>query len=78
MDRINRTNPTYFYSNTSPSYTDIYDRGYIFSVDNNGIYSQYGAGTNKFIVGAPFHFYFGVVKGDSALDKFKTKYGIVE
>jgi hypothetical protein len=77
-DRINKTNFTYFYSNTSPSYTDIYDRGYIFSVDNNGIYSQYGAGTKKFIVGAPFHFYFGVVKGDSALDKFKIKYGIVE
>lgn len=77
-DRTNRTSPTYFQSRTSPSYTDLYERGYIFSVDNNGLFSQSGAVTNEFIVGAPFHFYFGPVKGDSALDKFKTKYGIVE
>jgi hypothetical protein len=77
-DRTNRTSPTYFQSNTSPSYTDIYERGYIFSVDNTGLYFSGGAVTNKFIVGAPFHFYFGLVKGDSALDKFKIKYGINE
>lgn len=81
-DRTNRATPpaTYFQSNTSPSIpsTDLYDRGYIFSVDGNGLFSQVGAASNKFIVGAPFHFYFGPVKGDSALDKFKTKYGIVE
>jgi hypothetical protein len=79
-DRTNRNtlNPTYFQSNTSPTYTDLYERGYIFSVDNTGVYSPYGAANSKFIVGAPFHFYFGVVKGDSALDKFKIKYGIVE
>jgi hypothetical protein len=77
-DRTNRTSPTYFQSNTSPSYTDIYERGYIFSVDNTGNYFSGGVVTNKFIVGAPFHFYFGVVKGDSALDKFKIKYGINE
>jgi hypothetical protein len=29
---------------------------------------------DKFMVGAPFHFYFGVTKGASALDKFKQKY----
>jgi hypothetical protein len=34
--------------------------------------------SDKFIVGAPFHFYFGIVKGESALDKFKAKYSINE
>ena len=31
-----------------------------------------------FTVGDPFHFYFGMVKGNSALDKFKTKYSVDE
>jgi hypothetical protein len=31
-----------------------------------------------FMVGAPYQFYFGVIKGESALDKFKTKYSIDE
>jgi hypothetical protein len=33
---------------------------------------------NKFMVGAPFHFYFGIINGASALDKFKTKYSVDE
>ena len=37
-----------------------------------------GTWSNKFLVGAPFHFYFGVTKGASALDKFKTKYSANE
>ena len=78
LDRTIRNNPTYFQSNTSPANNDLFQRGYIFSVDSNGMYSATGAATNKFIVGAPFQFYFGTVKGDSALDKFKTKYAIVE
>ena len=28
----------------------------------------------KFLVGAPFHFYFGIVKGASAMDRFVKKY----
>lgn len=70
--------PSYFIgSNTTIS--DIYERGYIFNVDSTGNYS-YNAGTypSKFIVSAPFHFYFGVIKGETALDKFKTKYSVDE
>jgi len=42
-------------------------------------YSYY-AGTypEKFLVSAPNHFYFGLIKGETALDKFKTKYSVDE
>ena len=42
------------------------------------LYSTQSPRSSKFIVGAPFHFYFGTVKGASALDKFKTKYSVIE
>jgi large exoprotein involved in heme utilization and adhesion len=60
---------------------DIYQRGYLFSVNSNGSYSTTEGnlnGGNAFLVGAPNHFYFGVIKGESALDKFKTKYSVDE
>jgi hypothetical protein len=76
LDRRNIGTPSYFIgSNTQVS--DIYERGYIFNVNPNGSYS-YNAGTypNKFLVSAPYHFYFGINKGLTALDKFKTKYSV--
>ena len=72
------SNPTYFQSSTSPNTNDLFRRGYIFSVDANGNYSNVAALNQTFIVGAPFQFYFGTIKGKSALDNFKTKYSIVE
>jgi hypothetical protein len=78
QDRMKLANPTYFQSSTSPNTTDLNNRGYIFSVDGNGNYSPVAALNKNFIVGAPFHFYFGIVKGQSALDKFKTKYSVIE
>ena len=77
LDRTSQTIPNYFRPSTS-SVNDLYARGYIFSVDANGVYSRVGATSDKFLVGAPFQFYFGTVKGESALDKFKTKYSIIE
>jgi hypothetical protein len=77
LDRTSLTTPNYF-RNTNSSVSDLYATGYIFSVDANGNYIQTGASSSKFIVGAPFQFYFGTVKGASALDKFKTKYSIGE
>jgi len=77
LDRTSLTTPNYF-RNTNSSVSDLYARGYIFSVDANGKYSQVGASSSKFIVGAPFQFYFGTVKGATALDKFKTKYSVGE
>jgi hypothetical protein len=82
QDRINPVAPTYFYSrninlNTVSGETSA--RGYIFSLDASGNYSSQLDGSNsKFTVGAPFQFYFGVTKGQTALDKFKTKYSISE
>ena len=78
LNRRNTVSPSYFIGSNAVL-GDIYARGYIFNVDTNGMYSTTG-GTypNKFAVGAPNHFYFGLVKGDSALDKFKTKYSINE
>jgi hypothetical protein len=82
QDRINPVSPTYFYSrninlNTVSGETSA--RGYIFSLDASGNYSsQLDGSDSKFTVGAPFHFYFGLIKGESALDKFKTKYSVSE
>ena len=84
LDRTT-TNTKYFLNGTSTS-NDLTARGYIFSVDGNitsypttgGLYSRTGALKNEFLVGAPYQFYFGVVKGESALDRFKTKYSIDE
>ena len=68
-----------YFIGSSTQISDIYERGYIFNVDANGDYSSTaGNYPSNFLVSAPFHFYFGLIKGDSALDKFKTKYSILE
>ena len=55
------------------------ERGYIFNVNPDGTYSyDNGKYPSKFLVSAPNHFYFGIIKGETALDKFKTKYSIGE
>jgi hypothetical protein len=66
--------------------TDQFARGYLFNgnattaddlsyVANAG---NWNVPTNKFLVGAPNHFYFGLIKGETALDKFKELYSIDE
>lgn len=77
LDRTSLVNPNYF-RNSNSSLNDQWARGYIFSVDSNGKYIPTGATSGKFIVGAPFHFYFGIIKGESALDRFKRKFAIIE
>jgi len=74
LDRTNTVSPTYFIgSNTQGD--DTRARGYIFMEDNNGVITpNNGNWPNKFLVGAPFQFYFGLKKGATALDKFKSKY----
>jgi hypothetical protein len=42
------------------------------------LYSTQSPRSSKFIVGAPFHFYFGTIKGQTALDIFKQKYSVIE
>jgi len=61
----------YFYNDESLlSYNN--DRGYLYNSKNQA--TKYNNRKNIFAVGAPFYFYFGIKKGASALDVFKTKY----
>ena len=84
LDRA-ATDTKYFLNGTSVA-NNLTARGYIFSVDGDvvnypttgGKYSTTGQISSKFLVGAPYQFYFGVVKGASALDRFKTKYSVDE
>jgi len=76
LDR-SRSDTPYFWSSTS-GVNNLNARGYIFNIDANGNYISTGGLRKSFIVGAPFQFYFGINKGKSALDKFKTKYSVDE
>jgi hypothetical protein len=78
LDRRIASSPSYF-SGSYNNISDIYQRGYIFAVDQNQKYSATsGTWTPNFIVGAPYQFYFGITVGASALDKFKSKYSVNE
>lgn len=79
LERIKPNNPienyttTDYFSDSSFDLSYNNDRGYIFA-EKDGKYNQESSRSDSFVVGAPFHFYFGIKKGFSALDKFKTKY----
>ena len=81
---LDRVNPQQYFS-AQGIVNDLNKRGYIFNVSNDTI-SQYSQTyksqgpiySSRFVVGAPFHFYFGTVVGASAIEKFKTKYSIDE
>jgi hypothetical protein len=80
LDRASLTTKYFLASNVDVSSEDLMARGYIFGMDDNGNYSSNASLVRnpKFLVGAPYQFYFGPVKGESALDKFKTKYSVNE
>jgi len=69
---------TKYFIGSNMGISDLNARGYIFNVDSNGNYTTDGAKKQSFLTGAPYHFYFGVVNGETALDKFKTKYSVDE
>ena len=74
LDRTDPSQPSYFLGSNS-QLNDTYARGYIFNVDSNGNNSATaGNYPSVFAVGAPNHFYFGLINGASALDRFKSKY----
>ena len=79
LSRRNTSYPSYF-SGPNIGLGDIYQRGYIFNVNSSGGYSfsMDGVQNSSFLVSAPYHFYFGLINGETALDKFKTKYSIDE
>jgi len=74
LNRRNTATPNYFV----PSITsyDVNQRGYIFNNNLNGSYNFniFPGMKTDFLVGAPYHFYFGVNKGKTCLDLFKQKY----
>jgi len=91
LDRRNVNTPTYMINSGNANVSDTLARGYIFNVkldpanvgltlDNlNYSYTPTGGTySSHFLVGAPNHFYFGIIKGESALDKFKQKYSVDE
>jgi len=56
-----------------------YFKGYIYAVGNNGDISPspsdiFPPASNAFLVGAPYHFYFGLKQGKSAFNRFVTKW----
>ena len=78
---IDRTTTQYFKG--SGVVNDQNMRGYIFNVSNDTVnvagrqYKSSGPIANtraSFVVGAPFQFYFGIVVGATAIEKFKSKY----
>jgi hypothetical protein len=76
LDR-SRSDTPYFWSSTS-GVNNLNARGYIFNRDANGHDISTGSLRSNYLVGAPFQFYFGINRGKSALDKFKTKYSVDE
>jgi hypothetical protein len=61
----------------SPYFNDLStgQKGYIYNSDPIGPVSTWPSSQQpSFIVGAPYHFYFGLIKGKSAINKYITKY----
>jgi hypothetical protein len=91
LNRRNINTPTYMINSSLANVSDTFARGYIFNVSANTVnvgetldnlnyayISTGGTYSSNFLVGAPNHFYFGIIKGESALDKFKQKYSVDE
>lgn len=85
LDRRAIINPSYMIPSIY-SISDQFARGYLFNGSattvNNFTYvadaGNWSVPTTNFLVGAPNHFYFGLIKGETALDKFKELYSIDE
>jgi len=75
LDRLN-INSDYFIGNTELG--QLYVKGYLINYDSNGeptATSQPGNDNNqRFTHGTPFFFYFGLINGGTAMDKFRQKY----
>ena len=78
MDRLLASSK---YFRTNQTLVTQYYKGYIYSVNPTGglnsdytSWSQNSPVANDIIVGAPFHFYFGLKRGKSAYDRFLTKW----
>jgi hypothetical protein len=75
MDRYSNNYPKGLTPTGLANINQINARGYIFSQDNAGNYViQPDVNPNPALGGAPWYFYFGLKKGNTAMDKFYQKY----
>lgn len=75
MDRYSNNYPKGLTPTSLNNVDQINARGYIFSKDASGNYVISPAvNPNPALGGAPWYFYFGLKKGNSAMDKFYQKY----
>ena len=79
--KIDRLNDTYRYFKTNTTTITKYFKGYIYSVENSNGNLNSNSGSIKsynpprvITVGAPQHFYFGLKKGKTSLDRFIRKW----
>jgi hypothetical protein len=75
LDRLD-TNSNYFMGAQLGQETK-YFKGYIYAVDSNGDINPkvtYWLNPQSNLVGAPFHFFFGLKKGKSSYDRFVQKW----
>lgn len=85
LDRRSIVTPSYMIPSIYPI-SDQFARGYLFNgnaTTANDLTYVANAGNwnvpkSQYLVGAPNHFYFGLIKGETALDKFKELYSIDE
>ena len=64
-------NTDYFQATNGPQ------KGYIYNYTNAGVPTfnpSNNQTSNRFVVGAPYHFYFGLGKGKTSLNRYITKY----
>lgn len=78
---LDRIDPNSRYFRTSTQGNQSYFKGYIYSVDSFGEYEPDHTSQDSnnplprvITVGSPFHFYFGLKKGNSAWDRFARKW----
>ena len=78
LDRLDQGSR--YFRNNSNAQTQ-YQKGYIYAVDNQGeisanpsYWDNNPSDEQLVTVGAPFHFYFGLRRGASSFDRFRTKW----
>jgi hypothetical protein len=82
LDRLNQTQISNYMASAVPGIASQYLKGYIYNVDANGVASpdinqvSPTVSNNELLItnGAPFHFYFGLIQGATAYDRFATKW----
>jgi hypothetical protein len=80
LDRLNQAQVSNYMASAVNTQSQ-YLKGYIYNVNSSGVIDPTlnvdppSSSTNKLITnGAPFHFYFGLIQGATAYDRFATKW----